>query len=178
MVFRQVITPNGARARHTQGVNHHDSSNTDARGDSEQRIDAATVRETQHLTNEALKVGTDILRALLSGAPAGEDSLQIIDAGPDRTYEFSRDDAGAHVPASPAALQAEAALVGAPIAFGSGAVTLLLHSGPTGAVNLRGWRVMPDGVVNLSAHELKREFGPDIFDRHRGLSYLDAYPLS
>ena len=91
---------------------------------------------------------------------------------------ISRDDAGAHVPASPAALQAEAALVGAPIAFGSGAVTLLLHSGPTGAVNLRGWRVMPDGLVNLSAHELKREFGPDIFDRHRGLSYLDAYPLS
>ena len=158
-------------------MSHHDLSNDSEQRDA-QRVDAETIRETQHLTDQALAEGTNILRALLQGAPAGENSLQIIDAGPDRTYEFSRDDAGAHVPASPAALQAEAALVGAPIAFGSGAVTLLLHSGPAGSVDLRGWRVMPDGVLNLSSHELKREFGPDIFDRHRGLNYRDAYPLS
>ncbi|TNU74867.1 hypothetical protein FH969_07050 [Miniimonas arenae] len=137
-------------------------------------------REEQRRTNRALEVGSAILRTILSSLPEGESTLRVVDAGPDRTYTVLRDSAGAHIPATPASLQAEAALIGGPIAYGAGAVTLVLHTGEehAGGAQLRSWRVGPERVEPLDAHETRSEFGPRWFDRHHGLEYVDAEPIT
>lgn len=144
------------------------------------RVELDAQQDEQRRTDRALAAGAAIIRGILGAAPLGASTLRVVDAGEDRTYDIERDAAGAHVPVSPAGLQAEAALIGGPVAFGSGAVTLILHSGDEhdGGAELRGWRVQGDGVVALDAHALKSALRPSIFDRHKGLTYVDAYEVS
>lgn len=136
----------------------------------------ADQRDEQRRTSHALRAGEQILAAVLDLIPAGAATLHIVDTGPDREVTLVRDERGAHAQADPQALQAELALVGGPVAFGSGAVTLALHTGSEqdDSAELRAWRVEPGGVVALTEHELRSEFAPHWFDRHRGLSYVAA----
>lgn len=144
------------------------------------RVVLAEQREEQTRSDRGLAVGRGTLRAILGLLPQGASSLRVVDTGPDRHLELVRDARGARVSAADVDLDAEAALIGGPVAFGSGAVTLVLHTGDEHAegAQLRAWRVEPQGVVALDAHETRSEFGPRWFDRHHGLSYVDAEPIA
>lgn len=138
--------------------------------------------DEQNRTNRAVQVGAAVLRGVLAHVPNGEATLHVFDTVGERTYTLAGGAGAAHLRAPGQELLAEESAVGAPVAFGSGAVTLLLSTSDAGAgagagATMQAWRVEPSGVVALDERELKEEFAPRWFDRHRGMHYLSAPPL-